>query len=93
MNEPRRSAADEQPPGGRYQSYVIHNGCYAERCVYLGQSFPERRPLYGEYLLPADVALLDAVAHQDCRVVYSIVERDAACGGREYAHALIRVVP
>jgi hypothetical protein len=63
----------------------------SQRWVYIGQSFPERRPFYGEQLLPDGQSLLDYLEKQGYLVVYSVVERDAAYGGREYVHALIEV--
>lgn len=62
---------------------------HSSRWVYLGQSFPESRPFYGDDRFPNGDALLEYLAELGHRVVYSIVERDAAYGGREYVHALI----
>ncbi len=61
------------------------------RWVYLGQSFPDNRPFYGEEILPNAQSLLTYLEQQGHSVVYSLVERDAAYGGREYVHALIEV--
>ena len=59
--------------------------------VYLGQSFPDQRPFYGEEILPNAQSLLTYLKERGYSVVYSVVERDAAYGGREYVHALIEV--
>lgn len=63
----------------------------SSRWVYLGQSFPDKRPFYGEEILPNAQSLLTYLKEQGYSVVYSAVERDAAYGGREYAHVLIEV--
>ncbi len=60
--------------------------------VYIGQSFPERRPFFGDHLLPDAAALLAFVSSLGYKTEYSIVERDAGYGGREYVHVLIDVV-
>ena len=63
----------------------------SSRWVYLGQSFPDKRPFYGEEILPNAQSVLTYLEKQGHSVVYSVVERDAAYGGREYVHALIEV--
>ncbi len=63
----------------------------SSRWVYLGQSFPDKRPFYGEEIIPNAQSLLAYLEQQGHSVVYSVVERDAAYGGREYVHALIEV--
>lgn len=63
----------------------------SQRWVYIGQSFPDQRPFYGEEILPNARALLAYLEKEGHSVVYSVVERDAAYGGREYVHALIEV--
>lgn len=63
----------------------------SSRWVYLGQSFPDRRPFYGEEILPDARALLALLDKEGHSVAYSLVERDAMYGGREYVHALIEV--
>lgn len=63
----------------------------SSRWVYLGQSLPDWRPFYGEEILPNAQALLSYLEKQGYPLAYSVVERDAAYGGREYVHALIEV--
>jgi SAM-dependent methyltransferase len=63
----------------------------SSRWVYIGQSFPERRPFYGEGILPDSEALLAYIQSRSYRIAYSVVERDADYGNREYLHALIEV--
>jgi SAM-dependent methyltransferase len=63
------------------------------RWIYIAQSFPERRPFYGEDVLPNAGALIAFVEVSNYRPVYMVVERDADYGGREYAHILIEVTP
>ncbi len=70
--------------------YIATLARRSSRWVYLGQSFPESRPFYGEDILPDAEALLKFL--DGCgqgRVAYSLIERDAAYGGRQYAHVLI----
>lgn len=57
--------------------------------VYIGQSFPENRPFYGEDVLPDAEGLCTWLEQHGHRIVYSVVERDVAYGGREYVHILI----
>jgi SAM-dependent methyltransferase len=72
-------------------SYLAGLARRSSRWVYLGQSFPDKRPFYGEEILPNAPALLTYLKEQGHSVVYSAVERDAAYGGREYVHVLIEV--
>ncbi|MCF8176906.1 MAG: class I SAM-dependent methyltransferase [Sulfuritalea sp.] len=71
--------------------YLAGLARFSSRWVYLGQSFPYKRPFYGEEILPNAQVLLAYLAKQGHSVVYSVVERDAAYGGREYVHVLIEV--
>lgn len=59
--------------------------------VYVGQSFPDSRPFLGDQVLPDAAALFQRLQERSGGLVYSIVERDAKYGGREYAHAVIEV--
>ena len=61
------------------------------RWVYIGQSFPDMRPFYGEGILPNSAALLMYIQSRSYRIAYSVVERDADYDDREYAHVLIEV--
>jgi SAM-dependent methyltransferase len=63
----------------------------SSRWVYIGQSFPERRPFYGEGILPDAAALISYIQGCSYRIAYSVVERDADYDDREYAHVLIEV--
>ena len=63
----------------------------SSRLVYIGQSFPDHRPFYGEEILPNAQSLLAYLEKEGYLTGYSVVERDAAYGGREYFHALIEV--
>jgi len=72
-------------------SYLAGLALRSSRWVYLGQSFPDKRPFYGEEILPNAQSLLAYLEKQGYSVVYSLVERDAAYSDREYAHALIEV--
>lgn len=63
----------------------------SKRWVYIGQSFPERRPFLGEEILPNATGLLSFVEQQGYRVSYFLVERDAEFHNREYAHLLIEI--
>lgn len=63
----------------------------SKRWVYIGQSFPERRPFLGEEILPHAAGLLSFVEKQGHRVSYFLVERDAEFHNREYAHILIEI--
>lgn len=72
-------------------SYLAGLARRSSRWVYLGQSFPDRRPFYGEGALPDAQALLALLKKEGHSVVYSLVERDAMYGNREYVHALIEV--
>lgn len=63
----------------------------SQRWVYLGQSFPERRPFLGEKILPNAAGLLSFVERQGYRVAYFLVERDAEFNNREYAHLLMEI--
>lgn len=69
-----------------YLSALINK---SKRWVYIGQSFPERRPFLGDELLPNAAGLLSFVEEQGHRVSYFLVERDAEFHNREYAHLLI----
>lgn len=59
--------------------------------VYIGQSFPERRPFLGEEILPNAAGLLSFIEEQGYLVSYFLVERDAEFHNREYAHLLIAI--
>jgi SAM-dependent methyltransferase len=61
----------------------------SSRWIYIGQSFPERRPFYGDQLFPDAAALLAYLGRQGYRIDYSAVERDAGYGGREYVHIVM----
>lgn len=63
----------------------------SHRWVYIGNSFPAQRPFYGDDVLPDPVALFAYLRNAGYEVVYSLIECDADYGGREYAHALIRI--
>ena len=65
----------------------------SHRWVYIGQSFPDQKPFYGQDILPNAQALLDLLSSLGYRTVYSLVERDAAYGDREYVHTLIEEIP
>lgn len=66
----------------------------SSRWVYVGQSFPESRPFYGDTIFPdAQALLLFLDRSGGGQVVYSLVERDATYSGREYVHALIEIPP
>ena len=71
--------------------YLASLASRSSRWVYLGQSFPEKRPFYGEEILTDAQGLLDRLKKEGYRIAYSLVERDATYGGREYVHALIEV--
>lgn len=81
--------------------YVIHQldnylaalAARSQKWIYLGQSFPETNPYYGDDVLPNAGALFRWLAERGYNVVYSVLERDARLGGREYAHAVIEVKP
>lgn len=64
----------------------------SKRWVYIGQSFPERRPFLGEDIFPNAEALFRFISDQSCRIEYSVVERDAMYEGREYAHVLFEAM-
>lgn len=70
-------------------SYLAQLARRSTRWVYIGQSFPELRPFFGDHLLPDAAALLDYVCALGYTIEYSAVERDAGYGGREYVHAVI----
>ena len=71
--------------------YLAALAARSDRYVYVGQSFPERVPFLGDDVLP-DAARLFEVIDASCGpIVYSVVERDAEYGGREYAHAVVEV--
>lgn len=63
----------------------------SKRWVYIGQSFPERRPFLGEEILPNAAGLLAFVEKQGLCVSYFLVERDSEFHNREYAHLLIEI--
>ena len=65
----------------------------SRRYAYIGQSFPERRPFYGDDVLPDAASLLALADRCGYRVHYSAIERDCHYGGREYAHLLIEAMP
>lgn len=69
--------------------YMARLARHSSRWVYIGQSFPERRPFYGDHMLPDAEALLAYLDRLGYRIDYSAVERDAEYGGREYAHIVI----
>lgn len=71
--------------------YVERLARLSRRFVYIGQSFPDRRPYYGESVLPDAAALLGFLAQHGYRTAYSAIEVDSQYGGREYLHALIEV--
>lgn len=64
----------------------------SRRWVYIGQSFPQRRPYLGEDVFPNAEALFRFISDQSFRIEYSVVERDAKYEGREYAHVLFEAV-
>jgi trans-aconitate methyltransferase len=70
-------------------AYLAQLARRSTRWVYIGQSFPERRPFFGDHLLPDAAALLDYVGTLGYTIEYSAVERDSSYGGREYAHLVI----
>lgn len=72
-------------------SYLEQLARRSTRWVYIGQSFPERRPFFGDHLLPDAAALLEYVGALGYTIEYSAVERDADYGGREYAHLVMAV--
>lgn len=73
------------------QAYLSSLAKCSRRWVYIGQSFPEKRPFYGEDILPDAKALIAYLSNNGFPLAYSAIESDAALGGREYVHALIEV--
>lgn len=73
------------------KGYVAKLAGKSRRWVYIGQSFPEIKPFLGMEILPDAQALLNLLVSEGYTLVYSLVERDAAYGGREYVHVLIEV--
>lgn len=73
------------------KGYVAKLAGKSRRWVYIGQSFPERKPFLGMDILPDAQALLNFLVGEGHTLAYSLVERDAAYGGREYVHVLIEV--
>jgi len=73
------------------EGYVAKLAGKSRKWVYIGQSFPERKPFLGMEILPDAQALLNFLVGEGYTLAYSLVERDAAYGGREYVHALIEV--
>lgn len=71
-----------------YFASLARHSC---RWLYIGQSFPECRPFFGDHLLPDAAALGALIERLGYRIDYSVVERDATYGGREYAHIVIAV--
>ena len=63
----------------------------SRKWVYFGQSFPDSRPFYGDDVLPDAEALIRRLEAAGHAVVYSGIERDAALGGRQYAHVVVEV--
>lgn len=70
-------------------SYLSRLVRFSSHWVYIGQSFPERRPFFGDHLLPDATALLEYLRRLGYRVVYSVIERDAEYDQREYVHILV----
>ena len=76
---------------GDLAGYLAALASRSKRWVYIGQSFPDRKPFYGQEILPNAQSLLSYLKKQGYNIVYFIVEIDAAYGGREYTHILIEV--
>lgn len=73
------------------KGYVTQLAGKSRRWVYIGQSFPEKKPFLGMDILQDAQALLNFLVGEGYTLAYSLVERDAAYGGREYVHVLIEV--
>lgn len=74
-----------------FKGYVAKSADRSRRWVYINQPFPERKPFLSMEILPDAQALLNFLVGEGYILAYSLVERDATYGGREYAHALIEV--
>jgi SAM-dependent methyltransferase len=75
----------------RLDAFVASMARRSTRFIYIGQSFPERRPFVGDDILPDAAALLERLRRSGCSLVHSAVERDAEYSDREYVHALVQV--
>jgi SAM-dependent methyltransferase len=70
--------------------YINALAARSNKWIYIGQSFPETRPYYGETQLPNAEALFHTLEKSGLELSYQLVERDARYGNREYAHALLK---
>ena len=73
--------------------YLSGLAALSSRYVYVGQSFPEKRPFLGDDILPDAEALHRFIVSSGYAVIYSLVEMDSEFGDREYAHFIIDVIP
>lgn len=73
------------------KGYVNALAGRSRKWIYIGQSFPESKPYYGEKQLPNAAGLFKMLEKMGFKLIYQLTDRDSNYGNREYAHVLLQI--